>query len=138
MHRALALSNEPILPQISANYGLSPTAEKTASEIAATNISKRAYQKEYMDYWNSTSSLTASGDPVDAVIMPLAPFAAARPGRYDYHGYSKIVNALDYTASVIPVTTVDKDVDVIETEYKPISDVDARVWESCKLSISFL
>lgn len=43
-----------------------------------------------------------------------------------------IVNALDYTASVIPVTTVDKNVDVIDRDYKPISEVDERVWKSCK------
>lgn len=57
-----------------------------ASGIAATNIAKRMYQKEYMDYWNSTSSLTGNGEPVDAVIIPLSPFAAVRPGMYDYHG----------------------------------------------------
>lgn len=58
----------------------------TASQIAAVNVAKRAYQKEYMDYWNSTASLTGTGRPVDAVIAPLAPFAAARPDMYNYYG----------------------------------------------------
>jgi amidase len=86
VHKAFALSGEDIAPQITVNYGNEPFREMTASEIASTNIAKRMYQKEYMDYWNSTSSSTDSGQPVDAVILPLAPFAAARPGLYDYHG----------------------------------------------------
>lgn len=73
--------------QISATYGTLKD-EYTASQIAANNVAKRAYQKEYMDYWNSTSSLTDTGRPIDAIIAPLAPFAAARPDMYSYYGTS--------------------------------------------------
>ena len=73
--------------QISSTYG-TLKKEYTASEIAAVNVAKRAYQKEYMEYWNSTSSLTGTGRPIDAIIAPLAPFAAARPDMYDYYGMS--------------------------------------------------
>lgn len=41
------------------------------------------------------------------------------------------VNLLDYTASVLPVTTVDKTIDVINESYKPLSDTDEQVWKSC-------
>jgi amidase len=58
----------------------------TASQISAINVLKRQYQKEYMEYWNSTASHTGTGRPVDAIISPLAPFAAARPDMYDYYG----------------------------------------------------
>jgi amidase len=71
--------------QIAASYGTLET-EYTASQIAAANVAKRQYQKEYMEYWNSTSALTGTGHPVDAIIAPLAPFAAARPDMYDYYG----------------------------------------------------
>lgn len=86
VHKAFALSNEPISDQIARTYGREPSAEKTASHIAATNVAKRAYQKEYMEYWNSTSRLTGTDEPVVALIAPVAPFAAARPGKYDYYG----------------------------------------------------
>jgi amidase len=59
-----------------------------ATQIAAVNVEKRQYQKEYMEYWNSTVQATGTGRPIDAVICPLAPFAAARPGRYSYYGKS--------------------------------------------------
>ena len=103
----------------------------TASQIAATNVAKREYQKEYMEYWNGTQDLTGTGRPVDAFIMPLAPFPAARPNMYDYYGYSTIINGLDYTACVIPVTTVDKKIDVArEEEY--LNDLDKKVAEGCE------
>ena len=60
--------------------------EYTASQISQINVLKRQYQKEYMEYWNSTESITGTGRPVDAVISPAAPYAAARPDMYDYLG----------------------------------------------------
>ena len=151
--------------QISSVYG-TLKKEYTASEIAAVNVAKRAYQKEYMEYWNSTSSLTGTGRPIDAIVAPLAPFAAARPDMYGYYGtssflelslicalfvgvyrakfgdpnkrvmpgYSMWVNLLDYSATVLPVTTVDKSVDVVDEGYKPISAADEKVWKGCEFS----
>jgi amidase len=71
--------------QISSTYGTLKD-EYTASQIAANNVAKRAYQKEYMEYWNSTADFTDTGRPIDAVIAPLAPFPAARPDMYKYYG----------------------------------------------------
>jgi amidase len=74
---------------VAAIYG-SRKQQYTASQISEINILKRQYQKEYMEYWNSTASLTGTGRPVDAIISPLAPFAAARPDMYEYVGtYSR-------------------------------------------------
>ncbi|KAL3421610.1 amidase [Phlyctema vagabunda] len=126
---AFALSGEPMIPSIASIYG---TAQKqfTASEVAAVNVEKRAYQKEYMEYWNSTSEITGTDRPVDAIITPCAPFPAARPEQYDYYGYSTWVNVLDYSTSMLPVTTVDKSVDVADTDYKPLSETDEKVYKS--------
>jgi len=129
VHSAFGLSGEPLAKQISL-YGTKPIEEYSASRIAETNILKRQLQKEYMEYWNSTVELTGTGRPVEAVISPLAPFPAARPDMYDYYGYSVWVNLLDYTASVIPVTTADKTVDVVDEGYTPMNDTDKRVFEA--------
>ena len=102
-----------------------------ASRIAATNIAKREFQKEYMEYWNRSEDLTNTNRPVDAILAPLAPFAAARPGRYKYYGYSSIFNLLDYPSCTIPVTNVDKRVDVIDRNFKPASDLDDEIAGSC-------
>ncbi|PBP27707.1 amidase [Diplocarpon rosae] len=140
IHDALALSGEPMISQVASAYG-SLKEQYTASQISAVNVSKRQYQKRYMDYWNSTTSLTGTGRPVDAVITPVAPFAAARPDMYDFGhgqakakrimpGYSVWVNLLDYSAAVLPVTLVDKSVDVVDDGYKPLNGTDEKVWES--------
>lgn len=85
IHNALGLSGEPMVSQIRGTYG-TRGEEASASKISENNIAKREYQKDYMEYWNSTASSTTTGRPVDAIIAPLAPFAAARPDRYKYYG----------------------------------------------------
>jgi len=87
VHEAFSLSEEPMASQVSDIYEkLEP--QFTASEIAAVNVAKREYQREYLEYWNSTASLTGTGRPVEAVIGPVAPFPAARPEKYSYYGSS--------------------------------------------------
>ena len=85
-----------------------------------------------MDYWNSTTSKTGTGRPVDAFISPLAPFSAARPGKYSYYTYTTVINCLDYTAVALPVTTVDQEVDVVDESYSPWNELDAAVHEDFK------
>lgn len=46
IHRSLTLSGEPVIPQVAATYGHEPFEAASASEIAATNVMKREYQKE--------------------------------------------------------------------------------------------
>ncbi|KAL9032709.1 MAG: hypothetical protein Q9214_007852, partial [Letrouitia sp. 1 TL-2023] len=135
IHSALALSGEPIAPQVAQMYGSTAREERNATYIAANNVSQRAFQKEYMDYWNSTGDLTGTGRPVDAVIAPCAPFAAARPNTYTYYGYSMIVNLLDYSTCTLPVTTVDAEVDVADERFEPVSDLDREVAEYCKQKV---
>ncbi|KAF2713965.1 amidase [Pleomassaria siparia CBS 279.74] len=125
---ALGLSGEPPVEQVAFYANLDK--EFTASEIAATNVKIRQLKKEYMDYWNNTAKVSKTGRPVDAVIMPLAPFPAARPGRYGYYGYSTVVNVLDYTSVVLPVTNVNRKIDDADEGYSPLNEVDKGVFES--------
>ncbi|KAF2802433.1 amidase [Mytilinidion resinicola] len=129
IHGALGLSGEPPIPQI-ALYGDKAIEQFKASEIAAVNVTIRELRKEYMEYWNSTKELTGTGRPVDAVICPAAPFPAARPEKYHYYGYTTFVNLLDYTAVVVPVTTVDKEVDKLDESFEPASKIDKACYES--------
>ena len=130
VHDAFGLSGEPLSTQIKSAYGEKPIQEFTASEISANNRDKRSFQKEYMEYWNSTAQETGTGKPVDGVICPVAPFPAARPEKYSYYGYTVFVNGLDYTSVVVPVTTSDKTKDHYAEGYKPINDEDKKVYEN--------
>lgn len=129
VHGAFALSGEPISPQIKLSYGDKPKEEFTASQIAANNVEKRRFQKEYLDYWNSTVEETGTGHPVDGVISPVAPYPAARPEKYNYYGYTAFVNGLDYTSVVVPVTTADKTKDKYADGYEPTSELDKKTFD---------
>jgi len=85
VHTALGLAGEPMCTPVSSFYGVKKE-QYNASQISAINVLKRQYQKEYMEYWNKTASYTGTGRPVDAIISPLAPFAAARPDMYEHYG----------------------------------------------------
>lgn len=129
VHGAFGLSGEPISPQILMSYGDKPKEEFTASQIAANNIAKRKFQKEYLDYWNSTAQESGTGEPVDGIVCALAPYPAARPEKYSYYGYSTWVNGLDYTSVVLPVTTSDKTKDQYAEGYAPINDQDKKAFD---------
>lgn len=138
LHRSLALAGEPMASQVQNLYGSKPTGQANASDISANNVAKREYQKEYLEYWNSTKDLAGTGRPVDSFIMPLAPFAAARPNRYTYLGYSSIINLLDYTSCTVPVTNIDGGIDVVDKNFKPVSDQDKEIAEDCKSTLSLI
>ena len=132
MHGAFGLSGESISPQVAPLFGSKPREQSNAIKIAATNVTKRKYQKEYMEYWNSTAQLTGTDRPVDAIIMPVAPFAAARPETFQYYGYTSIFNVLDYSSCVVPITNVDPDIDKVDTNFKPFDEHDEKIGHICK------
>ncbi|KAL2212795.1 acetamidase [Sarocladium strictum] len=126
---ALGLSNEPMAKQVAQTFGNERRAENTASQIAVLNVKKREYQKEYMEYWNSTSKLNDLQEPVTAVIAPISTFAAPQPEKFNYYGYATFVNVLDYSAVTIPVTHCDKDIDVFDERYVPMNSLDEETWK---------
>jgi amidase len=72
--------------QVAQTFGREQRPESSASQIAALNVKRREYLKEYMDYWNSTSALNDLQEPVAAVIAPVSPFAAPLPEKFSYYG----------------------------------------------------
>lgn len=146
VHDSFALSGEDMADQIKMSYGEKVTDEKTATFIAQNNIALRQWKKQYMDAWNATASQTETKRPIDAIIAPLAPYAAARPNKYKWYGYSGFVNGLDYTAVVVPVTIADKNVDQYPKDYKPLDDkdkecfddYDAEIYDGAHVSIQLI
>lgn len=128
LHDSFALSGEPISEQIIMSYGTGVAEERSATYIAQNNVGLRQWKKTVMDAWNATASLSGTGKPIDAVIAPLAPYAAARPGKYKWYGHSAFVNGLDYTSVVVPVTNADQKVDVYDAGYTPITDHDRTAY----------
>lgn len=91
------------------------------------------YQTQYLDYWNRTASLTITGQPIDAILVPLGPTLSFKPEGGTYFGYTGVGNLLDVTAGVVQVSRADAAIDCASAEaQEAVSDLDKAVWDSCK------
>ncbi|KAI9696521.1 MAG: hypothetical protein M1820_008149 [Bogoriella megaspora] len=126
----LALSGEPLIPELQRGFGNGPEPPLDVLQFYKNTIRLKDFRSRYQAYWSSTAMKTTTGRPVDAVILPLAPHAAVIPGKYVHYTYSSIVNVLDYTTVVIPVTKADSKIDVFDSKYNPMSEKDMKNWKS--------
>ncbi|KAK4454174.1 Acetamidase [Podospora aff. communis PSN243] len=126
IHSHLNLSGEPLIPDLEEFFQLRPPM----GLLETQNLTLRGleYEAAYSDYWNSSAG--EDGQIVDAVIMPVAPHAAVIPGRYFHTAYTEVINLLDYSSVVIPVTKADKTVDVFDNSYEPLNELDRKNWEA--------
>lgn len=90
------------------------------------------YQQRYLEYWNSTAKITKNGRPVDFVLLPALQGASYRPGEGLYGGYSIVINLLDFTAAVFPVTKVDKEIDKKIDRQDFLGELDRVIHEQCQ------
>ncbi|KAM0175988.1 hypothetical protein ACHAPF_005122 [Botrytis cinerea] len=123
IQKQLALSGEPLITDLEGFYTLKPPMSLLEYQDRALQL--RDYRQAYSDYWNSTAD--ADGNVVDAVLMPAAPHAAVIPGKWEHLAYTEVLNLLDYTALVIPITHAEKNVDEHHV-YVPVSAKDMRNW----------
>ena len=122
------------MPELSTLYGKSSGTLQVSSIHELWAIQRRIYdfQVRYLAYWNSTAKITKSGRAVDAVILPATPTASYRPTQGMYFGYTGIWNLLDFSAVVVPVTKVQKHLDILPINFKKSSELDQKVWETCE------
>lgn len=91
------------------------------------NKQKTALQQAYNKKWNDARSPV--GDPVDLLLSPTMPHAAVPHRTCRWLGYTKVWNALDYSALSFPAGAVRKDLDSgIDQDYTPRNDQDAWNW----------
>ena len=111
-----------------------PIDQANATAIAENNVAIRNFRKEYMERWNKTKEITGTGRPMDGIIAPLAPSPASEPLQFKYYNYTTWVNLLDYPSCVVPVTQVNKKIDLPYENFKPLSDIDEELINGCKNS----
>ncbi|PVH73421.1 amidase [Cadophora sp. DSE1049] len=125
VYEAIKLSGEPIVPEIRhlfPNGNLQPPMSLVDYEKVVVHM--KSYRQRYHDYWSSTASKTSSGRPVEAIILPVSPYAAVLPGKFFHSPYTSFINVLDYTTIVIPITFADKKIDVVPADFMPLTDKD--------------
>jgi amidase len=60
---------------------LAPTSPLSAYALWQLQKHRRELRKEYLDRWEATAATTGTGRPVDAIIAPIAPYAAPPHGK---------------------------------------------------------
>ncbi|KAJ5390505.1 Acetamidase [Penicillium cataractarum] len=117
-------SGEPSIPNI--KDLLNPDKEKIdMNQLWGTHLKKWNYQSEYLDKWRELEE--QQGKELDAIIAPITATAAIRHNQFRYYGYASVINLLDFTSVVVPVTFADKKLDAKKDDYQPLSELDATV-----------
>ncbi|GAA5910185.1 hypothetical protein JCM6882_001766 [Rhodosporidiobolus microsporus] len=108
--RACALSGEPRL------FGLFEGDEKakhlSTYEYWQLCFERRKFITTQLAAWESTLSLTGTGRPFDAILLPVAPYPSFAHDTTQDITYTGLSNLNDYPTGVVPVTKVDPTVDV--------------------------
>lgn len=102
------------------------------TELWALQSKRWKYQCDYLSKIREFEE--ATGRELDAIIAPITPTAAIRHNQFKYYGYASAVNLLDFTSVVVPVTFADKQVDVRDDTFHPISELDRAVQAECKIT----
>ncbi|KAJ5492991.1 Acetamidase [Penicillium diatomitis] len=117
-------SGEPAIPNI--KDLLNPDIPKIdMNQLWDTHLQKWNYQMEYLDKWRELEE--KEGRELDAIIAPITPTAAIRHNQFRYYGYASVINLLDFTSVVVPVTFADKGLDPAKENYEALSSFDATV-----------
>lgn len=130
--KIVSQSKEPLIEEI---MQVRPEDALSTYEFLEASRDISALRQKYLDKWRSTGTLTPSGRPVDAFILPSGGELAPPHGTFDYYPYEALSNLLDWTCATIPVGFIDRILDVIKPEHKfvPMSDDDAKMRSKCRL-----
>lgn len=80
-------TSEPIIATMEPEGGstestsLLPDESLSAFQLWQLQKKKTELRKAHLDLWESTAALTGTGRPVDAIIAPVAPYAAPPHGK---------------------------------------------------------
>lgn len=116
-------------PPFPAFEGFEKLTEMGVATLWKLQNERSGLQKKYLDRWNATAKVTGNGKPIDAIILPAAPFPGNPHNKFRYVGYTTPYNLLDYTVGTFPVTRADKAVDIKEARSTFFNETDEKVWQ---------
>ncbi|CUM64854.1 uncharacterized protein PRCAT00002469001 [Priceomyces carsonii] len=119
-------TGEPLFPYMRL-YGTS--SELGVSDLWKLQSERKLLQKKYLQRWNETALKTKNGKPIDAIILPVSPFAGNPKGKFhDYVGYTSPFNALDFSAATFPVSRVNQNIDIADASSTNRNETDNNIW----------
>jgi amidase len=124
---AVALSGEPNLNGILS----ADSRELSTFEYWRLCLRRKQFITRQLASWESTSDLTGTGRPVDALIAPTAPYTSFTHDSRQYIGYTGAFNLTDQSVGIVPVTKVLKE-DVKQEPHDFECEFDKVNYERCE------
>ncbi|KAH8895655.1 amidase [Thozetella sp. PMI_491] len=129
IRRAVAAGGEPFIPHVERLVNRGEAI--SVYEYWQLNRRKFELQHAYLDKWASIRC-PATGQPVDAILMPPMPHTAVPHESCRWVGYTKVWNVLDYTAMVIPGGSVlERDLQTPWVQFEPrnvMDEFNLKLW----------
>jgi len=128
-------SGEPVIASMTLEDEIIETEVRHASggisayQLWQVQKKKTALREEYLRHWEDSRKLTSTGRAVDAIISPVANYAAIGHGKNKTANYTMVFNLLDYSALVIPVSKVDPEIDVVKAPHEFYNEMDKANYE---------
>lgn len=105
------------------------------NQLWALQLEKWQYQMAYLEAIRKVEE--ELGKELDAIVAPVAPSAAILHDEFKYVGYTSVVNLLDFSSVVVPVTFADRSVDERREGYQALNELDRVVQDGCEWFFSF-
>ncbi|KAI0115731.1 amidase signature domain-containing protein [Nemania sp. FL0031] len=131
VYDAIRASGEPIVPEIAHLFPsgkLKPPIPLPEYEQVVLHM--KDFRARWNEYWASSAKRTTSALPVQAVISPVTPYAAVLPGKFYHSPYTSVLNVLDYTGIVLPITFAQKEIDTVDPNFEPLTEKDKMNMDS--------
>ncbi|KAK9446659.1 amidase signature domain-containing protein [Limtongia smithiae] len=124
--KVCAESGEP-LTQAVAEGGLYPCEPIGLHAFWKLSHERAAMQRKWLLHWQATASKTASGEPVDVLLMPAQPQLPRPKEPLTSNTVILAWNTLDYPAAIFPAETIDLARKSYAFEFPaPVTDAEKR------------
>lgn len=125
------LSGEPVVPNVADLITVDPHHQPLDVNRWWDLCNVHYKTKEnFNKFWNDTISKTKTGKPIDAIICPIWPSTSFVPGTANTLNYSCPFNVFNSSSVVLPVARVNKDIDLIQSDFVPCNELDKKIQES--------
>ncbi|KAL8817127.1 MAG: hypothetical protein Q9191_008205 [Dirinaria sp. TL-2023a] len=129
---ALSITGEPFFNSMKGYEKASKEGESILgpSAFREMNLRRNKLQKDYLDRWQATG--TQGKKPMDGLVMPVTPWAAARlrvTEELSYVGYTGVFNILDLPSCTFPATFADRNLDRAreDSQWNALNPFDAKI-----------
>ena len=134
---AIEESGEPLLPLTEWIVKENECLQKLdRGELEYWLEEREEYRLEYAKEWNNTGTWNEDTGQwertVDALVCPVAPGVATRPGTAKYWYYTSTWNLLDYPAMAFPAGKANERLDGRVARKTYMSDLDRDNWALCE------